>query len=138
MALFCTLTSQTCHFSFGQPTVHVAQRMRQFAVAFYLQESSPYRDPLNRALESLLEAGINDKILRDALSRLEVKNAVQGPEKLGLEDTRPAFVVLILFGSLSCFSFIIEMSITWMEKLLPTLKRNLKPKAVIRLPDSMH
>ncbi len=88
-------------FSSGKPTVHVGHRVSNYAVAIFLQQSSPYKDPMNRVLERLLEAGITNKVLDDALSRIEVKEAVQGPDKLDFRGTVPAFVALTLFGAIS-------------------------------------
>ncbi len=86
-------------------------------MAFYFQESSPYRDPVNKVLENLVEAGINYKILTDALSRMEFKDTMQGPEKLDIRGAVPAFVALLLFGCISIIVFKLEFSTTLLQKM---------------------
>ncbi len=96
-------------FSSGQPKVHIAERVGHYAVVLYFQKESPYREPMNKVLASLVEAGISYKVLADALSRIEVKNLIHGGEKLDLQWAMSAFVILILFGTISAVVLLAEI-----------------------------
>ncbi len=85
--------------------------MRHFAVSFYLQEDSPYAAPVDTALSALWEAGVNNKVLNDALGAMDSKSAVvDAPRKLSLEGARPALVVLVAFIVISTLVFLAEFT----------------------------
>ena len=65
-------------FSFGQPSLHIAENCIQFfPIVIYLQKNSIYLESFSRIIERLKEAGIIDKYLTDVLSESKKKSEIK-------------------------------------------------------------